>query len=493
MNAAMLRSVASLAVACAAGVVVLSVVGEALAPTWRTAPYRGEPLASPPGGSDQPVADTEPAASFEVRREDTEVPVRGARLAATVFAPATPGRHPAVAFVQGAGSNGRNAFLGMAEDFARAGIVAVAYDKRSDYSYLGNRDFDQLAEDAAAVAAMLRRRPDVDPARAGLWGLSEGGRVVPLAASRHAEIGFAVVVSGAVRGPLRNTIWSVQEGLARAGSPSGARRLAAQVLGAGRIATLHLDPPQDTWEKVRQPVLLVYGTEDFLVPPAESTRAVADGLRRGGNTSYTVAFFGGADHGLRVDGKRAPGYLRTITDWITGLPASGATGGRVTGPAPRQRFASVPLPEPRWYGGIPALAVTIGLMVVGYLVVPGILRRRARAGGGPWPAVEARTRILARSSTATFIGLWVYIGLLVGLGYTRNGSAVLFHAGWGVLRFAALGAVVLAVLATRELIVARADGWSATGAQRATLAVSLGTSAVLLLTAAYWGLYGPRW
>jgi len=485
-------SVAAVAAACAAGIVLLGVLGELLAPRWKAEPFRGEPLASAPDVA-APATPTGERPAAEVRQEETQVPVRGATLPATVFAPTTPGPHPAVAFVHGAGSNGRTAFLGMAREFASAGIVAVAYDKRPDYSYVGNRDFDQLAEDAAAVAAMLRARPDVDPARTGLWGLSEGGRVVPLAASRDPRIGFIVVVSGAVRGPLRNMVWSVQEGLTDAGSPTGARRLAAQVLTGGRFATFHLDPPQDTWEKVTQPVLAVYGTEDFLVPPAESTRAIVDSLHRGGNTSYTVAFFGGADHGLRVDGGRAPGYTTTVTGWITGLPASGATGGLVTGPGPRQRFATLPLPEPPWYGGVPALLATIGLMVVGYAVIPRLLRRRARAGGGPWPALERRARHLAVAGTVTFAGLWVYIGLIVGLGYTRNGSAPLFHAGWGVVRLLAVATVLLAVLAGRDLVTAGRGGWAATGAQRATLAASLGTSALVLLTAAYWGLYGPRW
>lgn len=476
--------------ASVAGVVLLGVVGRLLGPAqeWRPEPYTAPPLADAP----DPVPATAPADEHEVVREEITVPVRGDELAATVYAPDAPGPHPAVAFVHGAGRGGGAAFAGLAESFARAGIVAVAYDKRSDYSYLNNRDFDQLAEDAVAVVGALRERPDVDPDRAGLWGLSEGGRVAPLAASLSDDVGFVVTAGGAIRGPLRNTAWSVYEGLAAAGAPAGAGRLAVRILGGGYLFTLHLDPPAGVWADVGQPALVTYGTGDFLVPPAESSRQIADDLDRGGNGSYAVRFFD-ADHGLRQNGAYAPGYVRAVTDWITGLPESAATAERVAGVLPVQRYVSTPVPRAPWYGGTPGLVATVLLTVAGAVVVPLVARRRLPAGTPSWTAVSRASRRAMRAGVLAYASMWAFVGLLIGLGYTRAGGQVLFQAGWAVVRLIgvlAVVALVVGVLAVRD---ARRSGWRAVGAQRVLLGAHLGVAGLLVLSVAYWGLFEPAW
>lgn len=480
----------------ALGLAALAAIGEALATPWQALPYTA-PALSENLSRERPVAQTPADASrtdHPVRREEIMVPVRGTSLPATVFAPTTPGQYPAVAFVHGAGSGDRGSFFSLAEDFARAGIVALAYDKRGDYSYLGNRDFDQLAEDAIGVVAALRQRSDVDPERAGLWGLSEGGRVVPLAASRSQDVGFAIIVSGAVRSPLRNTAWSVHEGLSLAQAPSGARRLAVQVFGGGYLFTLPEDPPATVWENVTQPVLAVYGTADTVVPPAESSRGVVDGLLRGGNNRFTVRYFADADHGLMVGDVRAPGYVQATTDWITGLPDTPSSTGDVAGLEPTQRFATTLVPRAPWYGGLHALVATIVVSLAGALIVPLMLGRRAAVGADPsWSIVERRSRWAAIGGTATFVMLWAYIGVLIALGHTRTGSPALLGIGWGAVRLAAVTTVIVTVHAAFDLWRFRSVGGNSTPAQRVLLLGRLSTTGLLLLSAAYWGLFGPRW
>ncbi|GAB3921776.1 hypothetical protein GCM10029976_009300 [Kribbella albertanoniae] len=487
------RLVLAVLASAVVGVVLLSLAGPLLGPAqdWRPEPYVAPPLTDRP----PPPIDTELAPAGGERavvREEISVPVRADQLAATVFSPDAPGRYPAVAFVHGAGAGDRSSFYGMAERFARAGIVAVAYDKRSDYSYFDNRDFDQLAEDASAVVAVLRQRSDVDPKRAGLWGLSEGGRVVPLAASRDSGVAFVVTVGGAIRGPLRNTAWSVYEGLAEAGAPAGAG-LAVRILGGGHLFTLHLDPPTGVWADVKQPALVIYGTNDFLVPPTESSRQIVDDLRRGGNTAHAVRFLDGADHVGRRDGDFAPGYVRTVTDWITGLPDSAAAATPVAGALPVQRYATTTVPRTPWYGGTPGLIATVVLAVLGALVVPLVVRRRLPAGAGDGVSVLRSSRRAMRAGIAAYAVMWVYVIMTLGLGYTRNGGALLFQVGWGVVRVAALLAVVAGVVAVAKLLAARRRGWAPQGAQHVLLA-SYGTvAALMILSVAYWGIFEFSW
>ncbi|HEX4702424.1 MAG TPA: alpha/beta hydrolase, partial [Pseudonocardiaceae bacterium] len=121
----------------------------------------------------------------------------GVVLQGSVVGPAAAGHHPAMVMLSGAGSGGRTELLPEAEAFARHGIVTLVYDKRTvGYSFF-HRDYSVLADDALAGLRLLRTRADVDPARVGLWALSEGAFVAPLAADRSTDVKFLITV-GAV-------------------------------------------------------------------------------------------------------------------------------------------------------------------------------------------------------------------------------------------------------------------------------------------------------
>lgn len=173
------RSRLRVAVGAGLAVLGLAVLGNALSPSW-------EPRRLPAYGSLPPMpepASSAGSANGEIQREDVRVPVREEVLRGTVVSPAAAGRHPAVVLVHGAGPGRRSDLIELAEHFARAGIVALVYDKRNvGYSAVTNRDFGLLAEDALVSVRLLRQRENVDPARVGLWGISEGGWVVPIAA-----------------------------------------------------------------------------------------------------------------------------------------------------------------------------------------------------------------------------------------------------------------------------------------------------------------------
>src|ERR1700676_3789475 len=107
-----------------------------------------------------------------------EVPVtfrNGAvTLAGTLALPRAPARHAAVVLIHGSGPQSRwgtNRYV--ADRFARAGIAALAYDKRGSGDSGGDwrtATYADLARDALAAVALLAARPDIDPARIGVHG-----------------------------------------------------------------------------------------------------------------------------------------------------------------------------------------------------------------------------------------------------------------------------------------------------------------------------------
>ncbi|MGI8983167.1 MAG: sigma factor [Acidimicrobiales bacterium] len=120
-------------------------------------------------------------------------------LAGTLFVPFGAGPHPAVVLAHGSGPRDRQSLLLMADLFARNGIAALAYDKRGSGGSTGSyreigADFRSLAEDVVAGVGHLRGRGDIDAGRVGVWGVSEGGYVVALAAASP-EVAFVVGVS----------------------------------------------------------------------------------------------------------------------------------------------------------------------------------------------------------------------------------------------------------------------------------------------------------
>jgi len=123
-------------------------------------------------------------------------------LAGTLYPPSTPGPHPAIAMVLGSGPRDRNyggAGPALGRHFAQHGYACLAWDKpgvgqsKGDYNLQTFRD---RAEEALAAVVYLRGRADIRPDQIGLWGHSQGGMVVPLAASLSDHVAFLIAVAG---------------------------------------------------------------------------------------------------------------------------------------------------------------------------------------------------------------------------------------------------------------------------------------------------------
>lgn len=145
-----------------------------------------------------PPRPQEPTPPFPYRSEDVRYPVpeAGIELAGTLTLPQGDGPFPAVALVTGSGAQNRDSevfghklFLVLADHLTRRGIAVLRSDDRGVgesegvFAEATSRDF---ADDAAAAAAYLRARPEIDPAAIGLVGMSEGGLIAPMVAAEMA-------------------------------------------------------------------------------------------------------------------------------------------------------------------------------------------------------------------------------------------------------------------------------------------------------------------
>lgn len=266
---------------------------------------------------------------------------------------------------------GHKPFLLIADTLTRAGYAVLRTDDRGVGGTGGNLDaanYTDLSGDAAAGVSFLRSRPDIDRARVGLFGHSEGGYLAPLVAARP-DSGVAFVIAmagpsvvgadvvneqteliGAAQGTppgeldrqVRDT--AALTTLLRTGDIEGANKLAREQNAAlpedKRAKAADLDAqitpyfaalvaydPAPALKALRVPVLAFYGGKDLQVPAAQNEQPMRDNLAA--DPDATVLTFPGLNHLMQptetglpseynnIETTISPEVLTYVTTWLT--------------------------------------------------------------------------------------------------------------------------------------------------------------------------------
>jgi uncharacterized protein len=309
------------------------------------------------------------------REEQVKFHNKDVTLAGTLVVPHGQGPHPAVVFTHGSGPQMRQ--RGVLEQLlVRRGVAVLTYDKRGMGESTGNWEsasFTDLADDAVAGADFLKTRADIDPARIGFWGLSQGGWIAPLAASRFKYAAFVVAASGGGLSPdrqelldtesaLRDANFSasdIDEALAfqntkntfmRAGANwdeyQSLQRADKEKKWYGFESTdawgpeLKDDPywaatrsfyfydPAPAIQSLRCPLLFIFGDLDTPRAVQENEANLRSWLERSGNGDGTIRVFPNAGHNLFFEEsdymatltkqrlRYIPGYLDFVQSWV---------------------------------------------------------------------------------------------------------------------------------------------------------------------------------
>jgi fermentation-respiration switch protein FrsA (DUF1100 family) len=307
----------------------------------------------------------------QVRREAVAFRNGDVTLRGTLWLPSSPGPYPALVLTHGSGPQDRYSALLFVLRLLREGVALLSFDKRgvgeSDGNWL-EADFNALAGDALAGVGCLRGRPDINPDQIGVWGLSQGGWVAPLAASLSRDVAFVITVSASGLTPAQQELSRVEHELRAEGRLEGeisdalavyaafnaaardssswdsyvsARLRAAE--SSPRIETIGISGPDHPYvgfwrsimdsdplpviESLSCPVLMVYGGVDQNVRADISVPLVEAALRRSGNDDARVVVFPTGNHVLLeqrtgslselADVQRfAPGYLDEVCRWV---------------------------------------------------------------------------------------------------------------------------------------------------------------------------------
>ena len=261
------------------------------------------------------------------------------------------GPFPVVLFVHGSGEADRTGgvyFLPIMERMLRAGYATFAWDKPGTGESTGNLNpFHVISERAQILLdaiEVMKARPDIDPGRIGLWGISQAGYVMPYALRQSNDIAFMICISCAGTSGEDQTTYQTMAMALCSGTPEDQIERRTELLAeldAARtyetydeyvhyrkviealFSTVSVEPqnnrygiiPEEAWlennpkfegwwnpiegiEQVTIPVLAIFGDKDPQIDPIQGAHAYREALEIGGNPRSRVELFHEANHGI---------------------------------------------------------------------------------------------------------------------------------------------------------------------------------------------------
>jgi alpha-beta hydrolase superfamily lysophospholipase len=258
-------------------------------------------------------------------------------LSGSLYLPMGEGPFPVLILLHGSGAGERHFYRIFADLFARNGIATLIYDKRGHGRSTGESEtatLQNLADDAHAGIQFLAQMDEIDAAQIGVWGFSQGGRILPMVLAQNEDAAFAIAVSAPAMSVNRLNLWRTDKEQQAAGKSELARTFLLrinqfqQTLPWRDRNTDWEVEPTSFWQQVTQPILLVYGGKDNVVPPNDSAEAILTTLAQTGHQNSSLAFFPAANHDIMLTETApsaalnagvptfAPDYFSTMITWI---------------------------------------------------------------------------------------------------------------------------------------------------------------------------------
>ncbi|MBN1313891.1 MAG: alpha/beta hydrolase [Anaerolineales bacterium] len=134
-------------------------------------------------------------------------------LYGTLITPNTEAPHPVViaAHTSHAATRDYCVYQHLASILPECGVAVFLFDRRGSGDSTGDFEtatFYDLAADIQAAMNNLKSRRDIDSKKIGLWGMSQGGWIAPLAASISADVAFVIAVSAVGVSPAEQMDYS---------------------------------------------------------------------------------------------------------------------------------------------------------------------------------------------------------------------------------------------------------------------------------------------
>jgi uncharacterized protein len=261
----------------------------------------------------------------------------GHTLAGTLTRPQGDKPVPAVVMITGSGSQDRDQALPMvpgyrpfrqvADTLSRRGIAVLRLDDRGFGESTGNAAAATsagFADDIRAAVDYLRARPDIDGARVGLVGHSEGGMIAPMLAATDTALAAIVLIAGPAHTGRHVIEYQQRFAIEQSETIPPASRDSAFAEAQRQLEDLMARQPwlrffveYDPLPTARQvrhtPVLVMHGETDRQVT-LDQAHLLAEAFREAGNRDVTVTTFPDVNHLLLRDPDGSPAGYVTLRD-----------------------------------------------------------------------------------------------------------------------------------------------------------------------------------
>lgn len=326
-----------------------------------------------------------PAKPYPYREQEVTFPNNKVKisLAGTLTLPPGNGLFPAAILLSDSGPHdrdetlaGHHSFLILADHLTRKGMAVLRFDKRGigkstgDYSTATTEDF---ASDAEAAFAYLKTRKEIDPAKIGLIGHSEGGMMASSVATHSNAVSWIVLLAspglkgddlllrqsevilstaGVNDGEISRTLAFNKQTYALVRGEKDSARLETKLNDLVQSTSMGASLPPSALEaqvrllvspwfryfldydpipalqKISCPVLALNGEKDLQVLSKENLTKIQKALEDSGNRDFQTVELPGLNHLFQhgptgspteyggIEETMAPEALNAVSDWV---------------------------------------------------------------------------------------------------------------------------------------------------------------------------------
>ena len=252
---------------------------------------------------------------FENRYEDFQ-------LSGMLFIPEGEGPFPTVVIIHGSGTSSRDSvwYLSVAKHLQDNGIAVLLPDKRgsekSEGDWVGS-NFEELATDTISAIEFVKHQQMFEYSTIGLIGMSQGGWIAPVVATKSDDVSFVVSMSGTAVTTDEQLLHEEINNI----SPYTYSFIAKLI---APITTNHLKQldhvsaymgfdPIPYWKEVQVPVFFALGENDENVPVDASINRLSENNLN----HFNVKIYADGGHAIRDTQNRVnEDYLNDLVNFI---------------------------------------------------------------------------------------------------------------------------------------------------------------------------------
>lgn len=232
---------------------------------------------------------------------------------------------PVLILVHGSGEDADwTVYQSFVERLTNKGFAVAFYDKRGTGNSTGKfldisvkkstEIFNILSNDVVAVAEWVSTQAGIDPSKIGVFGLSQGGWIAPLAVNKSDKISFSIIMSGPVCSLGQEKLYSKLMGdesrppKAEIADANEAVRVFEGKQGFSSLPEI---------QKMKIPGLWLFGEKDFSMPSHLSKKNLEQIIGAHNKDSFIIKLYPNANHSLfDIDRNERLNYLDNMVSWV---------------------------------------------------------------------------------------------------------------------------------------------------------------------------------